>query len=71
MPFFIFIFLQVTFKPDLSTAEVHDEHIRGNLKVRNYVRKSERYHIFSAVMICSSSSSNNNTSIYLLLVNGL
>lgn len=25
---------QVTFKPDASTAEVHDEHIRGLLKVR-------------------------------------
>lgn len=25
--------LQVTFKPDASTAEVHDEHIRGLLKV--------------------------------------
>lgn len=25
---------QVTFKPDLSTAEVHDENIKGPLKVR-------------------------------------
>lgn len=24
---------QVTFKPELSTAEVHDEHIKGPLKV--------------------------------------
>lgn len=29
-----FFFSQVTFKSDLSTAEVHDENIKGPLKVR-------------------------------------
>lgn len=28
---------QVTFKPDLSTAEVHDENIKGALKVGQHV----------------------------------
>lgn len=28
---------QVTFKPDLTTAEVHDENIKGPLKVRQEV----------------------------------
>lgn len=36
-------FPQVTFKPDLSTAEVHDENIKGPLKVRQEVTVSRRH----------------------------
>ncbi|KAF5898781.1 AT-rich interactive domain-containing protein 4B isoform X1, partial [Clarias magur] len=42
---------KVTFKPDSSTAEVHDEHIRGNLKVGAVVEVKNQDGIYQEATI--------------------
>ncbi|XP_058240369.1 AT-rich interactive domain-containing protein 4B isoform X3 [Hemibagrus wyckioides] len=42
---------KVTFKPDSSTAEVHDEHIRGNLKVGAIVEVKNQDGIYQEATI--------------------
>lgn len=50
-------FLQVTFKPDLSTAEVHDENIKGPLKVKQEITVGRRHcHSLAVDFFCRPSA---------------
>ncbi|XP_053476669.1 AT-rich interactive domain-containing protein 4B isoform X4 [Ictalurus furcatus] len=55
---------KVTFKPDLSTAEVHDEHIRGNLKVGAVVEVKNQDGIYQEATITKLTDASLYTVVF-------
>ncbi|KAI5108317.1 AT-rich interactive domain-containing protein 4B isoform X1, partial [Silurus meridionalis] len=55
---------KVTFKPDSSTAEVHDEHIRGNLKVGAVVEVKNQDGIYQEATITKLTDASLYTVVF-------